>query len=78
MESIEVLKLTLNINRGLAACISSGLSVEETARACVESKVDIIVVQHQASLRNILAIQHRYLYYSSILDEVIIQANVVL
>jgi len=44
---------------GLAACISSGLSVEDTARACVESKVDIMVVQHQASLRNILAIQHR-------------------
>ena len=52
--------LTQNIGRGLAACISSGLSVEDTARACVESKVDIIAVQHQASLRNILAIQHRY------------------
>ena len=52
--------LILNdIARGLAACISSGLSVEDTARACMESKVDIIVVQHQSSLRNILAIQHR-------------------
>ena len=53
-------ELRVNNVRGLAACLSSGLSVEETARACVESKVDIIVVQHQASLRNVLAIQHRY------------------
>ena len=44
----------------MAACISSSLSLEEMARACVESKSDIIVVQGHYQLRNILAIQHRW------------------
>ena len=46
--------------RAVAACISSSLSLEDTARACVETKSDIIVVQRQAQLKNILAIQHRW------------------
>ena len=52
--------IILTIDRGRAACISSSLSLEEIARACVETKSDIIVVQRQAQLKNILAIQHRW------------------
>ena len=45
--------------RGISVCISSGLSLEDTARACVESGAGILVVQHPAQLRTLLAAQHR-------------------
>ena len=45
--------------RGISVCISAGLSLEETARACVESQAGILVVQHPAQLRTLLAAQHR-------------------
>ena len=49
----------LAVCRGISCCVSASLSLEDTAKACVESKCDIIVVQHPCHLKNILAIQHR-------------------
>ena len=43
----------------ISSCINASLSLEDTAKACVESKSDIIIVQHLCQLKNILAIQHR-------------------
>ena len=51
--------LLTNHCRGISVCISSGLSLEDTARACVESGAGILVVQHPAQLRTLLAAQHR-------------------
>ena len=55
----QIFLLQTNHCRGVSACISPRLGLEDTARVCIESKADIIIVQHQTQLKNVLAAQHR-------------------